>query len=139
VIFHYLSLNEQATITKLLGLVNKASGEISQKNPRFLPSNSTAKVRIKIQRPICIETFHGIIFLPNPAPPCLFSISRMQPTDSPQPSKISRNWEGLPSGWRDKQLPLGLCNKLCRSNQYKLEKKNFAFVCSFLNYNDNGC
>jgi len=57
VVFHYLSMNEQASVVKLVGMVDKMTGEIKQKNPRFLPKNTTAMVEIKLNRPICIETY----------------------------------------------------------------------------------
>lgn len=57
VVFHFLSMNEQATVTKLVGMVDKASGEIKQKNPRFLPKNTTAVVEIKTLKPLCLETY----------------------------------------------------------------------------------
>jgi len=57
VVLHYLSMNEQATVTKLVGMVDRATGETKQKNPRFLPKNSTAIVEIKTLKPLCIETY----------------------------------------------------------------------------------
>jgi hypothetical protein len=53
-------MNEQATITKLVGVVDKATGELKQKNPRFLPKNTTAVVEIKTLKPLCIESYKGI-------------------------------------------------------------------------------
>ncbi|KAI9091731.1 P-loop containing nucleoside triphosphate hydrolase protein [Phlyctochytrium arcticum] len=57
VVFHHQSLSEQATITKLVSLLNKSTGEVTKKNPRALAKNATAIVEIKTNRPLCIDTF----------------------------------------------------------------------------------
>eukprot|EP00794_Sanderia_malayensis_P004740 gene4740-5363_t len=57
VIFHCQSLSETATITKLISTLNKNTGEIAQKRPRFLPKHSNALIEIQTARPICAELF----------------------------------------------------------------------------------
>lgn len=58
VVLHHGSLDEPASITKLLAVIDKSTGEITKKNPRVLTKGMTAKVEIKLaQRPIPLETF----------------------------------------------------------------------------------
>ncbi|CAO3693728.1 unnamed protein product [Umbelopsis ramanniana] len=58
VILHHQSLNEPASIVKLIATIDKATGEVIKKNPRHLSKGSTATVRIKLDnRPIPLETF----------------------------------------------------------------------------------
>lgn len=45
-------------MSKLVSIVNKSSGEVIKKNPRFLTKNVTAIVEIKIKtRAVCLEAF----------------------------------------------------------------------------------
>ncbi|KAF7731825.1 HBS1-like protein [Apophysomyces ossiformis] len=76
VILHHQSLNEPASIVQLLSVLDKSTGEVIKKNPRYLAEmtiqskeltikntrhltkGSTAKVRIELShRPIPLETF----------------------------------------------------------------------------------
>ncbi|GBB92546.1 hypothetical protein RclHR1_20200002 [Rhizophagus clarus] len=58
VILYRQSLNEPATITKLVTILDKSTGEIIKKNPRCLPKTSTATVEIKLtNRPVPFETY----------------------------------------------------------------------------------
>ncbi|KAJ3085349.1 HBS1-like protein [Quaeritorhiza haematococci] len=57
VVLHHGTLNEPATISKLVALLDKSTGEVVKKKPRALMKNQTATVEIKVQRPICLETF----------------------------------------------------------------------------------
>ncbi|KAI8820643.1 P-loop containing nucleoside triphosphate hydrolase protein [Fimicolochytrium jonesii] len=57
VVLHHQSLTEQATITRLESLINKATNEVTKKNPRALPRNVAAIVEIKTSRPVCLEKF----------------------------------------------------------------------------------
>ncbi|KAM3581643.1 hypothetical protein VKS41_005807 [Umbelopsis sp. WA50703] len=58
VILHHQSLNEPASVIKLVATIDKATGEIIKKSPRHLSKGSTATVRIKLaNRPIPLETF----------------------------------------------------------------------------------
>jgi len=58
IILHHQSLNEPASIVKLVATIDKATGEIIKRNPRHLSKGATATVRIKLEnRPIPLETF----------------------------------------------------------------------------------
>ncbi|KAI9476268.1 MAG: P-loop containing nucleoside triphosphate hydrolase protein [Benjaminiella poitrasii] len=58
VVLHYGSLDEPATIAKLVEVIDKSTGEVTKKNPRCLTKGMTAKVHIKmVQRAIPLETF----------------------------------------------------------------------------------
>lgn len=57
VILHCQNLSETATITKLVSLLNKNTGEVEQKRPRFLLKHSNAVVEIQTARPICAELY----------------------------------------------------------------------------------
>lgn len=58
VVLHHGSLDEPATISKLVEVLDKSTGQVVKKNPRCLTKGMTAKVQIKLsQRPIPLETF----------------------------------------------------------------------------------
>jgi len=54
---HYQNLNQPATITALLGILDKATGEIKKKNPRSLGDATTASVEITTHSPVCLEKY----------------------------------------------------------------------------------
>ncbi|KAI8992411.1 P-loop containing nucleoside triphosphate hydrolase protein [Pilobolus umbonatus] len=57
-ILHYGSLDEPASISKLLEVLNKSTGEVVKRNPRCLTKGMTAKIQVKLsQRAIPLETF----------------------------------------------------------------------------------
>ncbi|TPX33448.1 hypothetical protein SmJEL517_g03653 [Synchytrium microbalum] len=59
VVFHQKSLTEPAIITRLVEVVDKTTGQVTNRKPRALPRNTTATVEISIDRPICLETFQS--------------------------------------------------------------------------------
>lgn len=59
VVFHYKSMNEAATIKKLVSQLDKSTGEVVKEKPRFLTKGMSAIVEIKINRPICVELFQN--------------------------------------------------------------------------------
>lgn len=59
VVFHYKSLNEAATIKKLVSQLDKSSGEVVKEKPRVLSNGHSAIVEIKINKPICVELYQN--------------------------------------------------------------------------------
>ncbi|KAF9573418.1 HBS1-like protein, partial [Lunasporangiospora selenospora] len=58
VIVHQQSHNEPGTISKLVSVIDKKTGEVSKKSPRHLGKGMTAMVEIKVNgRAIPLETF----------------------------------------------------------------------------------
>ncbi|ORZ01606.1 P-loop containing nucleoside triphosphate hydrolase protein [Syncephalastrum racemosum] len=58
VILHHQSLDEPASIIKLVAQLDKSTGQVVKRNPRHLGKGSTAKVTIQLsQRAIPLETF----------------------------------------------------------------------------------
>ncbi|KAG2202156.1 hypothetical protein INT46_005794 [Mucor plumbeus] len=58
VVLHHGSLDEPASIIKLIEIIDKSTGEVTKRNPRCLTKGTTAKIQIKLaQRPIPLETF----------------------------------------------------------------------------------
>lgn len=58
VVLHLGSLNEPASLTKLVEVLDKSTGEVVKRSPRCLTKGMTAKVQIKLsQRAIPLETF----------------------------------------------------------------------------------
>ncbi|RWS26972.1 HBS1-like protein [Leptotrombidium deliense] len=57
VALHYKCLSESAVLTKLISQLNKSTGEVVKRKPRFLAKNSSAEVQITINRPICVELY----------------------------------------------------------------------------------
>jgi len=57
VVLHYGCVSEQATIKKLVSLLNKSNGEVVKTKPRCLTGNQSAVVEIIISRPIPLELY----------------------------------------------------------------------------------
>lgn len=57
IVFHSQNLTEPATISKLVSILHKASGEVIQKRPRCLTKQMNAVIEIKFSRPVCIELY----------------------------------------------------------------------------------
>ncbi|XP_022904348.2 protein HBS1 [Onthophagus taurus] len=57
VILHHQSLVEPAVITRLIAQLNKSTGEIQKKHPRFISNNTSASVEIQTSRPIALELY----------------------------------------------------------------------------------
>lgn len=57
IIVHHQSLTEPATISSMVSLIDKSTGEIIKKSPRAIPKNASAIIEITTKRPICIEPF----------------------------------------------------------------------------------
>eukprot|EP00800_Vazella_pourtalesii_P023366 TRINITY_DN943_c0_g2_i1.p1 TRINITY_DN943_c0_g2~~TRINITY_DN943_c0_g2_i1.p1 ORF type:complete len:470 (+),score=128.99 TRINITY_DN943_c0_g2_i1:607-2016(+) len=54
---YYQSVCEPATVSNLLTLVHKSSGEVIKERPKALAKNSSGVVEIEPMRPICVEKF----------------------------------------------------------------------------------
>lgn len=63
-VLHYGSVQTQATVKKLVAMINKATGEPMPKakgsKPRCLGKNSNAVVEITTEAPICLELYSNI-------------------------------------------------------------------------------
>jgi len=57
VVLHYGCVSEQATVKKLLSLLNKSTGEVVKAKPRCLTGNQSAVVEIVVSRPIPLELY----------------------------------------------------------------------------------
>lgn len=58
VVLHHGSLDEPASLVKLVEVLDKSTGQVIKKNPRCLTKGTTAKVQVKLsQRTIPLETF----------------------------------------------------------------------------------
>ncbi|CEP16061.1 hypothetical protein [Parasitella parasitica] len=58
IVLHHGSLDEPASIIKLVEIIDKATGQVTKRNPRCLTKGMTAKIQIKLtQRPIPLESF----------------------------------------------------------------------------------
>merc|ERR1719186_1453785 len=57
VVLHYGCVSEQATIKKLVSLLNKSNGEVVKSKPRCLTGNQSAVVEIIVSRPIPLELY----------------------------------------------------------------------------------
>lgn len=54
---HHQCLAESAVVTKLISQLNRSTGELVKKHPRFLGSNTSAIVEIQVPRAIALELF----------------------------------------------------------------------------------
>ncbi|KAG5898030.1 hypothetical protein JTB14_001742 [Gonioctena quinquepunctata] len=57
VILHHQSLVEPVIVSKLISQLNKSTGEVLKKHPRFLGNNTSAIVEIQVSRPIALELY----------------------------------------------------------------------------------
>ncbi|VEN33894.1 unnamed protein product [Callosobruchus maculatus] len=57
VVLHHQSLVEPVMVSKLISQLNKSTGEVLKKHPRFLGNNTSAIVEIQAQRPIALELY----------------------------------------------------------------------------------
>eukprot|EP00090_Calanus_glacialis_P037688 TRINITY_DN6513_c0_g1_i1.p1 TRINITY_DN6513_c0_g1~~TRINITY_DN6513_c0_g1_i1.p1 ORF type:complete len:727 (-),score=240.56 TRINITY_DN6513_c0_g1_i1:146-2326(-) len=57
VVLHYGCVSEQATIKKLVSILNKSNGEVVKSKPRCLTGNQSAVVEIIVSRPIPLELY----------------------------------------------------------------------------------
>nr|XP_057912691.1 HBS1-like protein isoform X2 [Doryrhamphus excisus] len=57
VLLHYGTVSEPATITKLISVLHKSSGEVLKKKPKCLGKGMNAIVEIQTQRPIALELY----------------------------------------------------------------------------------
>ncbi|KAJ3160860.1 HBS1-like protein [Geranomyces michiganensis] len=57
VVLHYQSGTEQATITKLVAVLDRATGAVAKKNPRALTKGMSATVEVRTRRPICLDVY----------------------------------------------------------------------------------
>lgn len=57
VVLHHQSLVESAVVSKLISQLNKSTGEILKKHPRFLGNNTSAIVEIQVSKPIALELY----------------------------------------------------------------------------------
>ncbi|XP_072399063.1 protein HBS1 isoform X2 [Diabrotica undecimpunctata] len=57
VVLHHQSLVEPVIVSKLISQLNKSTGELLKKHPRFLGNNTSAIVEIQVSRPIALELY----------------------------------------------------------------------------------
>lgn len=57
VVLHHQSLVEPAVISRLISQLNKSTGEVIKKHPRWLGNNSSAMVEIQVSKPIALELY----------------------------------------------------------------------------------
>ncbi|XP_017784891.1 PREDICTED: HBS1-like protein isoform X2 [Nicrophorus vespilloides] len=57
IVLHHQSLMEPASFSKLISQLNKSTGEVVKKRPRFLSNNTSAMVEIQVSRPIALEMY----------------------------------------------------------------------------------
>jgi len=62
VLVHHHSVNEPATVRKLIATLNKSTGQVIKEKPRFLPKHCSATVEIQFARPTCLEVFAGAVW-----------------------------------------------------------------------------
>ena len=56
-VLHYGSVSEQATVSRLISLLNKSTGEVEKQKPRCLAGNCSALVEITVAKPIPVEVY----------------------------------------------------------------------------------
>lgn len=56
-VLHHQSLVEPAVVSRLISQLNKSTGEVVKKHPRFLGNNTSAIVEVQVSRPIALELY----------------------------------------------------------------------------------
>jgi hypothetical protein len=56
VVFHFQQQHEPAAIGKLNAILDKTTGSVIKKKPRFLGPDMAASIDIHLSRPMCLET-----------------------------------------------------------------------------------
>jgi len=57
VVFHSQNMSEPATVSKLVSILNKNTGDLIQRRPRCLTKHMNAVIEIKFSRPVCVEMY----------------------------------------------------------------------------------
>ncbi|XP_054346882.2 HBS1-like protein isoform X1 [Pongo pygmaeus] len=57
VLLHYQTVSEPAVIKRLISVLNKSTGEVTKKTPKFLTKGQNALVELQTQRPIALELY----------------------------------------------------------------------------------
>lgn len=57
VLLHYQTVSEPAVIKRLISILNKSTGEVTKKKPKFLTKGQNALVELQTQRPIALELY----------------------------------------------------------------------------------
>ncbi|XP_017685189.1 PREDICTED: HBS1-like protein isoform X1 [Lepidothrix coronata] len=57
VLLHYQTVSEPATITRLLSVLHKSTGEVTKKKPKFLTKGQNAQIELQTQRPVALELY----------------------------------------------------------------------------------
>nr|XP_061806375.1 HBS1-like protein [Nerophis lumbriciformis] len=57
ILLHYGTVSEPATITKLISVLHKSSGEVLKKKPKCLGKGMNAVVEIRTHRPVALELY----------------------------------------------------------------------------------
>uniref|UniRef100_A0A8C0U6D6 HBS1-like protein n=2 Tax=Cyanistes caeruleus TaxID=156563 RepID=A0A8C0U6D6_CYACU len=57
VLLHYQTVSEPATITRLLSILHKSTGEVTKKKPKFLAKGQNALIELQTQRPVALELY----------------------------------------------------------------------------------
>uniref|UniRef100_A0A803W3G0 HBS1-like protein n=1 Tax=Ficedula albicollis TaxID=59894 RepID=A0A803W3G0_FICAL len=57
VLLHYQTVSEPATITRLLSVLHKSTGEVTKKKPKFLAKGQNALIELQTQRPVALELY----------------------------------------------------------------------------------
>ncbi|XP_048346163.1 HBS1-like protein isoform X1 [Sphaerodactylus townsendi] len=57
VLLHYQTVSEPATITRLLSVLHKSTGEVTKKKPKCLVKGQNALLELQTQRPIALELY----------------------------------------------------------------------------------
>ncbi|KAL2914772.1 hypothetical protein HK105_205703 [Polyrhizophydium stewartii] len=59
VVIHHLGRTEAGFLERLESQLDKATGQVTKKNPRALPKHTTAIVQVRTQRPMCLDAFQN--------------------------------------------------------------------------------
>ncbi len=59
-VLHYGSVQAQASIRKLVAVVNKSTGEVTKSRPRCLTRNCNAVVEVATDSPVCLELYSDV-------------------------------------------------------------------------------
>uniref|UniRef100_A0A1I8FNM9 GTP_EFTU_D3 domain-containing protein n=1 Tax=Macrostomum lignano TaxID=282301 RepID=A0A1I8FNM9_9PLAT len=56
-IFHQQAVSVPVTIIRLLAQINKSTGQLERRHPRYILSNCCAEVELQLDRPLCLDVY----------------------------------------------------------------------------------
>ncbi|PAA66624.1 hypothetical protein BOX15_Mlig033509g1, partial [Macrostomum lignano] len=90
-IFHQQAVSVPVTIIRLLAQINKSTGQLERRHPRYILSNCCAEVELQLDRPLCLDVYTNsrelgkFMLRDRGVTVAAGTVVALRPTDSSQP------------------------------------------------------